>query len=392
MLLPAPARVGRRLELADQAQLFECCLELGTEEAPLDALEREQRRFDRGPLAVAPEVGAQTGAKIAGPPDVEHLIVAVAKQVDAGPRGRSVRKRALVMDSALARRRELSQVGEAPGAHLLGQPDQVHEHLSRRLGVRKRTVTRLGRNAEEVSERSQADAAEPALEQAARERGRAERRLGKAPTVQLLLEEALIEPGVVRHEQVIAGEGEEAPDDAADGGCSTQLLLAQAGEAGYVLGEGDPRIDERLEGADRLERANADGSELADLVPGGREPGRLQVEDDELGLLEQRVRAFPRQGDGCAGADDSVVAGADLFQEGAGKPLGDRRGREEQPCGLDGRQDPLLFERVHQPVESVERKLHTQMKANIRSLGKLDASRAATASPLLQGGRGARRE
>ena len=44
--------------------------------------------------------------------------------------------------------------------------------------------------------------------------------------MQLLLEEALIEPGVVRHEQVVAGKGEEAPDDAADGGCSTQLLLA----------------------------------------------------------------------------------------------------------------------------------------------------------------------
>ena len=178
----------------------------------------------------------------------------------------------LGMDSSLARRRELSQVGETPSAHLLGQSDQVDEHLSRRLCVRKRTVTRLGRHAEEVSERGEADAAKPAFEQAARERGGAERRLGEATAVQLLLEEALIEPGVVRHEQVVAGEGEEAPDDAADGGCSPQLLLAQAGEAGHVLGEGNPRIDERLEGADRLERANADGSDLADLVRAAESP------------------------------------------------------------------------------------------------------------------------
>ena len=130
------------------------------------------------------------------------------------------------MDSALAGRRELSQVGETTRADLLGQSDQVHEDLSRCLCVRKRTVTRLGRDAEEVRERGQADAAEPALEQATRERSRAERRLGEAPAAQLLLEEPLIEPGVVRHEQVVGGEGEEAPDDAADGGSFPQLLLA----------------------------------------------------------------------------------------------------------------------------------------------------------------------
>ena len=49
---------------------------------------------------------------------------------------------------------------------------------------------------------------------------------------QLPLEEALVEAGVVRDEQVVAGEGEEAPDDAADRRRSPQLLLAQAGEAG----------------------------------------------------------------------------------------------------------------------------------------------------------------
>ena len=182
MLLPAPARVGRRLELADQPQLLERRLELGTEDAPLNAFEREQRRLHRGPLALTPEVGAQAGAKIAGSPDVQHLIVAVAKQVDARPRGRSVRERALGMYPALTRRRELPQVGEMPCAHLLGQSDQVNEHLGRRLRVRQRTVTRQGRNAEEVREGSQADAAEPALEQATRERGGAERRLRKAPT------------------------------------------------------------------------------------------------------------------------------------------------------------------------------------------------------------------
>ena len=358
VLLSAPARVGRRLELADQPHLFERRLELGAQDAPLDALEREQRRLDRGPLALAPEVGAQTGAKIAGPSDVQHLVVAVAKQVDARPCGGAVRKCALGMDSSLARRRELSQVGETPRAHLLGQTDQVHEHLSRRLCVRKGTVTRLGRHAEEVSEGGEADAAKPAFEQAPRERGRAERRLGKAPSVQLLLEEALIEPGVVRHEQVVAGEAEKAPDDAAHGGGSPQLLLAQTGQPGHRSGRGTRGLtsDWKEPTASSARTRTAPSSQIWSL--GGREPGGLQVEDDELGVLEQRVRALPRQGDGGAGGGDATVPGRDLFQQRTGEALRDRRGREEQPSGLDGRQDSLLFERVHKPVESVDCELH----------------------------------
>ena len=68
-----------------------------------------------------------------------------------------------------------------------------------------------------MGQRGEADAAQAALEQPPGERGRAERRLGKAPLVlreQLLLEEALVEARVVRNEQGVAREGEEALEDA----------------------------------------------------------------------------------------------------------------------------------------------------------------------------------
>ena len=97
----------------------------------------------------------------------------------------------------------------------------MDQHLGRRLGVGQRAVAGLGRDAEEVGERGEADAAEPPFEQAARERGSAERRLGQAPVAQLPLEKALVEPGVVGHEQLVAREREKAPDDGRDRRCAS---------------------------------------------------------------------------------------------------------------------------------------------------------------------------
>ena len=83
--------------------------------------------------------------------------------------------------------------------------------------------------------------------------------------------------------------------------------------------------------------AHAHRADLADPVARGREPGRLEVEDDELGLLEQRVAGLARERDGRAAADDAAVAGGDLVEQRAGEAVGDRRRREERPRRLDRR-------------------------------------------------------
>ena len=360
-LLPAAARVGRRLELADEPQLLERGLELRAQHAPFDPLEREERSLDRRPLAFAAEVGAQPGAQVARSTHVQHLVVAIAEEVDAGPRRGAAGEPALVVDPTLARSGERTQLGEPPGSQLLGEPDQVHEHLGRGLCVRQRTVARSGRNAEEVGQRGEADAPHAALQQPARQRGRAERRLRQAPVVhqqQLPLQEALVEARVVRDEEVVAREREETPDHRGSGRGVPQLLLAQAGQACDRIGERDSRIHERLEGLHRLERPHPDGPDLADAVVNGREPRRLQVEDDELGLLERRVGVAAGERDRGARADDAAVAGGHLLEQRAGEAVGDRGGGEERAGGLDRRERPTLLERVHQPVERVECELH----------------------------------
>src|SRR5439155_7321297 len=128
VVAPTAARVGRRLQLADQAHLLERRLELGSGDVPLDPVERRQRRLDRRALAFAAEVGAKARAQIAGAADVEHLSVAVAKQIDPRARRSAVCKRTLAVDAALAGSAKRTQVGEMPRPELLREPDQVYEH------------------------------------------------------------------------------------------------------------------------------------------------------------------------------------------------------------------------------------------------------------------------
>jgi len=82
----------------------------------------------------------------------------------------------------------------------------VHEHLGRRLSIGQSAVTRLRRHSEEIRQRREADATEPSFEQAPRECGGTQRRLGQTPVSELPLEEPLVEARVVRHEQLVAGE------------------------------------------------------------------------------------------------------------------------------------------------------------------------------------------
>ena len=101
-------------------------------------------------------------------------------------------------------------------------------------GVGKRAVAGPGRDAEEVGERGEADAAHASFEQAPRERGGAQGRLREPPAVrplQLPLEEPLVEAGVVGDERCVAGEEDEALDDRRDGGCTAQLLALAARSA-----------------------------------------------------------------------------------------------------------------------------------------------------------------
>ncbi len=77
-------------------------------------------------------------------------------------------------------------------------------------------------------------------------------------------------------------------------GAPRRVARLDAGQRGDGGWQGDARVDERLECVLELERANALGADLADPRRAGREARRLEVDDDEVRVLEEDVRARRR--------------------------------------------------------------------------------------------------
>ena len=359
------ARVRRRAQLAQQAQLLEPRLELRPEHAPLDPLERAERRLDRRPLPLGAEVRPQPRAQVAGAADVEHLLVPVAKEVDAGARRRTGDERALARQPACARRGEVDELRHRLGAALLGEPDQREQDLRRRLRVGERAVARPGRRAEEVGERRQADALLAALEQAPREPDRVDDRRRHSPARQpldLAIEEAHVEAGVVGDEHGVARELEEPPHGQLDRRRSPQRPRVDPRQRGDRWGQRPPRVHERLEPLLQLEPADAHGADLADRGRAGREAGRLEVEDDVGRVLERERRAGRRsEPDAAAAPAEAGVAVDDVREQRAGEPGRDVAQRVERPCRILGRHRPVPgFDELHEPVGRIERELHAQ--------------------------------
>ena len=223
-------------------------------------------------------------------------------------------------------------------------------------------MARRRRDTEEVRERREPDAPPPPLQQAPGQRGGTERRLGEPVALhalQLALEKPPVELRVVRDEQVVPGKGQEAAHDGPHRRRPPQLRVAQPRQPRDRVGQCDTRVDERLELGHELERLHANGSDLADPALRRRESGRLEVEDDEGRVLQQRVLGRTGKGHGRPRAGDPAVSGGHLLQQRARKPGGDRRRCEQRPRSVDRRERPLLLEQFDEPVESVERELHS---------------------------------
>ena len=131
-----------RAQLADQPQLLERRLELRAGHAPLDALERAERRLDGRPLPVGAEVRAEPRAQVARAADVQHLVVRVAEEVDARVAAARRTRAALALHAPRARRRELDQVGDRARTALLRETDQAEQDLGGRLRVGQGAVAR----------------------------------------------------------------------------------------------------------------------------------------------------------------------------------------------------------------------------------------------------------
>ena len=196
------------------------------------------------------------------------------------------------MQAPRPRGSQLRKIADRPRAPLLREPDQREQNLRRRLRVGERAMARADRRAEEVGERREADSSHPAVQQAPREPDGVDDRRRDPPAGQALdlpVEEGDVEASVVSDQDRLAGERDEPANRRLRPGCAEEELRRDTGELRHGGRQRDTGIDERLERLPQLELDDALRPDLADPILARREPGRLEVEDDERGVLEQDV-------------------------------------------------------------------------------------------------------
>ncbi len=171
--------------------------------------------------------------QVAGAADVEHLVVHVAEEVDAGTLRRAEGEAALAMHAARLRRSELDEVCDGARTAFLRHADQPEQDLRGRLGVGQRAMAgpRVGREA--VRERG--EIRRLASEQPPREPDRVDDRRCDSLAGQphrLVVEERHVEARVVRDEHGVACEARKRRTAAATGGARRKLFVTQAGQGG----------------------------------------------------------------------------------------------------------------------------------------------------------------
>ncbi len=224
-------------------------------------------------------------------------------------------------------------------------------------------MARLRRCPEEARERGQARTPGPPVQKRPRERHRVEHRRGEPARLHPVdgaVEERHVEAGVVRDEHAVAGEREEAPHGDVDGRRPAQVGVADPGQLRDRGAERPARADERLERPGRLEAADTHGADLADLGGAGREPGRLEVDDDEGRRLEREIlRLGARQCDVRAGPDEPRIRLDHLAEQRARQPGRGAGEREERARSIGRRDGPAPFlDELDQPIGGIQTKLH----------------------------------
>ena len=267
------------------------------------------------------------------------------------------------MEPACSRRGELDHLGERSRATLLGEAEQRDQDLRRRECVRKRAVTRIGGRAEEVGELREREALASPVQETPREPDGVDDGSGDAPAGEALdglVEEPHVEAGVVCSEGRVACEGEEPAHGELGTGRAAQLDVAQPGQTGDRLRQRDPRIDERLEGLGDLERFHANRADLAHAVARGRQTRGLEVEDDELGVLDQRFRLRSvGEADARAEPTQPGVTVDDVREKRVGQARRRTLEREQDACRLlRSHRSPARLDELDEPVGGIERQLH----------------------------------
>ena len=174
------------------------------------------------------------------------------------------------------------------------------------------------------------------------------------------VEERDVETGVVSDEDGLSREGEKAADGRLDAGGAAKHVVADPGERRGRGRERPAGVDEGLERPGRLERAQADGADLADASARRRETGRLEVDDDERRRLEGNVECEARRERNARAAPGKAsVRLHDLAEQRSREPDGRACEREKSLRRLVRGDGPtVLLDELDEPVGGVQPKLH----------------------------------
>ena len=289
-----PARVRRRAELADQAELLERGLELGSELAPLDPLERAERSLDRGPLAIAREVRAKPSAQVARLADVEHRVVAVAEEVDAGRRRRPRDERALRVELPRARRGELDDLARACARRA---PARARGARSGSPPSRARPAARGGTARTTCRRSARAGASEKRSLRRCRSRRASHTVSTTGAATRRPVSRSTARSRKPTSKRALCAASGASPANARKRRTASSGRGARRSSASRRPVKRGDRRRQRDAGSTSVSNVSAtssalhaNGADLAHAVARGREPGRLEVEDDELGVLDQRLR------------------------------------------------------------------------------------------------------
>jgi hypothetical protein len=190
------------------------------------------------------------------------------------------------------------EVGESEDAQAATQLQQAVEDLGAGLGVLQGPVGGLDPGAEELGQGLEPDVGDILRHDPASQPSRAHRRAGDglvAHPGQIVVQEPEVEGGVVRHEHRAAQELHQGGERRLDGGGAAEQDLVDPGQMGDEPGNGDPWVDQGVEGAEPFAAPVLDRADLGD--PGlwrGAARG-LQVHAGEGDLAEWYSQVFERR-------------------------------------------------------------------------------------------------
>ncbi len=239
---------------------------------------------------VAVEVRADPRAEVRGLADVQDGSVPSAEQVHTGGVREMVGEPDLAEVRASTSAARLPEIAERADPEPLAEPHEPLEDLGGGARVVERAMRGAHRRPEVLGEGPQLHVGHVGPHDPPSEPGRAHGGIGQRRVAEVE-ERGVQEPDVVarvvRNEDRAAEELEQARHHRSDRRSVGDVAIGDARQVRDEARDRRPRIDQRVERSDPLAVSQLDRPDLGDGPVGRRPPGRLEIEDAEVDLVER---------------------------------------------------------------------------------------------------------